>query len=203
MRIRLAVLALVATLIGTFAATLSSRPASAQTAGPGLSLANVTGWLARGGQFSGSVTVTRLTARAGELVADGAVNGTTYPVNLAPSPTPEGVFTVPGAVSTSASSMAVMQSFREIPLTLADPDGGACDALTVDLGTIFLDQTGVQLDPAPTTLDMATLPRTNRPLGNLFCAVANLVQTSPDGTQAALLNELLPVVNRALSSSQR
>jgi hypothetical protein len=199
MRTRFAVLALATTLIGTLAATPLTHPASAQTAGSGLSLPNVTGTLARGDQFSGSVTITRLTTRAGELVADGAVTGTTTSVSPAPSPTPDDIFTVQAPPSGSASATAVMQTFREIPLTLLDPDGGACDALNVDLSTIFLDQTGVQLDLAPTTLDLATLPRANRPLGNLLCAVASLAEPSPGGSQAALLNELLPVVNRALS----
>lgn len=203
MRTRFAVLALVGTLVGVFAVASRLHPASAQTAVPGLPLANVTGTLARGGQFAGSVTITRLTARAGELVADGLVSGATIAVDLPPSPTPDDVFTAPDGASSFASSTAVTQSFREIPLTLVDPDAGACDLLTVDLGAVFLDQTGVQLDLAPTTLDLATLPRANRPLGNLLCAVASLVEASPSSGQAALLNELLPVVNRALASGQR
>jgi hypothetical protein len=75
--------------------------------------------------------------------------------------------------------------------------------LNVDLGTIFLDQTGVQLDPSPTALDIQFLPRASRPLGNLLCTVASIVEVTPSGGQVGLLNELLPVVNRALANGQR
>lgn len=263
MTTRFAALTLVVTLAGVIAIVPNPRPILAQAiAGSGLSLTNVSGTLARGGQFTGDVTLTRLTNRAGQLVADGTLNGTTIPsgsqpailaptstatgqvipasestpVSTAtptsqptstsePSATPippptvaptltalptstapasdTGSFSAAALAAPAAQSSAVMQSFREIPLTIVDSDGGACDALSIDLSTIFLDQTGVQLDLAPTTLDLATLPRANRPLGNLLCAVSSLVEVSPGGSQAALLNELLPVVNRALSSSQR
>jgi hypothetical protein len=97
----------------------------------------------------------------------------------------------------------VAQSFRDIPLTLTAPYSGVCTTLSLDLGTVFLEQLGVQLELAPVTLDLETAPRANRALGNLLCAVANLSETAPAGTQSGLLNELLPVVNRALASSQR
>jgi hypothetical protein len=272
---RFAVLALVAALCGTVALSSLAPAAAAQTATPGLTLSNVTGTLTRGGQFAGAVTITRLTNRAGTLVADGIVTGSTIPASglepplpsslqftasitptspstpviqptsifdstftatpetastatstpqatatfepassatLTPQATPTST-TAPVSVSDSmtaaalagpaAQSTSVMQSFREIPLTLTDPDSGACDTLSVDLSTIFLDQLGVQLDLAPATVDLGTLPRANRPLGNLLCAVASIVEVSPGGSQAALLNELLPVVNRALSSGAR
>ena len=245
MMTRFAMLSLVTALIGIFATVLTLRPASAQTTSPGLLLSNVTGTLVRGGQFTGDVTLTRLTNRAGTLVADGTVSGTTsssgsQAAPLAPSATPSTQATptteppstptatstaVPTPAATPTSTLApasetssfsaaalaapdaqvstVTQSFREIPLTLADPDGGACNALSVDLSTIFLDQVGVQLDLASTTLDLATVPRANRRL--VICSVPwpALVEASPSSGQAALLNELLPVVNRALSSGQR
>ena len=250
---RFATLALVAIIGGIIVFAPVPHPARAQSiASPGLALANVSGTLARGGQFTGDVTITRLTNRAGQLVVDGTLTGTTMPsgsqpalmgpTNAAtsqptstseltpvsaaaptsqPTPTTEptststaaptvaptssdaGAFSAAALAVPSEQSTAVMQSFREIPLTIADPDGAACDTLSIDLGTVFLDQTGVQLDPAPTTLDLSTVPRVNRPLGNLLCAVASLVEVSPGGSQAALLNELLPVVNRALSGTPR
>lgn len=260
---RFATLALVAIIGGIIVFAPVPHPARAQSiASPGLALANVSGTLARGGQFTGDVTITRLTNRAGQLVVDGTLTGTTMPSGSQPAlmgptnaatsqptstseltpvsaaaptsqPTPAteptststtaptvlptstavptstapssdaGAFSAAALAVPSEQSTAVMQSFREIPLTIADPDGAACDTLSIDLGTVFLDQTGVQLDPAPTTLDLSTVPRANRPLGNLLCAVASLVEVSPGGSQAALLNELLPVVNRALSGTPR
>lgn len=260
-------LALVAIVCSTVAPAPFASAAAAQTATPGLTLSGMSGTLTRGGQFGGSITITRLTNRAGTLVADGVVSGSTIPTGglegpRLPSPestAPQTATSVPIAVypstptfdpaSTStltpeapptfeptfaltstasvtptlttapvtvadavtaaaladpgAQATAVMQSFREIPLTLTDPDGGACDTLSVDLDPVFVDQPGAQLDLAPATLDLGTLPRANRPVGNLLCAVANLIEASPAGSQAALLNELLPVVNRALVGTAR
>lgn len=267
MRYRLAVLTATA-LIGTllFGPLAQAAIAQSQPQTPGLTLPAVTGALARGGQFSGSLTITRLTNRAGQLVADGIVagsvvaessvpatstapvvstpasGGTIFAATSTPAPTSEtfSVTSTPiatltvtptltptaaiGAIVTSTASgedifpraslteervnqapqaTAVNQSFREIPLSLSDPDMGACDLLHVDLGVVFVDQLGVQLDLAPTIIDLATLPRANRPLGGLLCTVASLLDLGPSSAQAAMLNELLPIVNRALSTASR
>ena len=269
MRDRLAVLTLAA-LIGALWLGPLAQSVAAQAQAPGLTLPAVSGSLARGGQFSGSLTITRLTNRAGQLVADGVIVGTVAAENGAPSTPTPAVVNAPasggtifaststpfattepysvtatstatatpaaatptptatvelGAIVTSTTSpgdefprvslpderlnqattpsAAVSQSFREIPLTLADPDMGACDYLQLDLGVVFVDQLGVQLDLAPATIDLAALPRANRPLGGLLCTVASLLDLGPGSTQAAMLNELLPVVNRALSTASR
>ena len=274
MRHRLAVL--VATgLVGTLLIGSLAQTVTAQTSAPGLTLPAVSGSLVRGGQFNGALTITRLTNRAGQLVADGMIVGNVaiesqsstsltpvYASTSTPAPTPSGgtIFAAtstpaPGTeivVATATHIMAatftatptatitataeyqatvatvsaatdqipraalsddllgqvpvatpVSQSFREIPLTLVDPDLGACDVLQFDVGAIFVDQLGVQLDLAPATLDLASLPRASRPLGGLHCTVASLLDLGPGSTQAALLNELLPTVNRALSNSTR
>jgi hypothetical protein len=271
---RLAVLAVSSLLVGALMSASLTLPAAAQSPTPGLTLPTVTGTLARGGQVTGTLTISRLTNRAGQLVADGilvgnvaveATSSTTlapvYASTSTPAPTPSGgtIFaatstpatssesfaatstpavtstltatttptatTAVGAVVTSTSPFrtdstefpraglsdlqvnqlpaitAINQSFREVPLTLTDPDMGACDTLQVDLGSIFVDQLGVQLDLAPALIDLATLPRANRPLGGLFCTVASLLDLGPGSTQGATLNELLPVVNRALSTT--
>jgi len=106
-------------------------------------------------------------------------------------------------VTTTALSTSIGQGFRDIPVTIVDPDMGTCDYLHVDLGTIFLDQLGVQLDLAPAMIDLQALPRANRPVGNLLCTVASLMEVTPGTRQAATLNELLPVVNRTLATAAR
>ena len=100
-------------------------------------------------------------------------------------------------------STAINQIFREIPLTLTDPDLGACDSLILDLGVVFVDQLGVQLDLAPATIDLSSMPKANRPLGGLLCTVASLLDLGPSSAQAATVNELLPIVNRALTTAVR
>lgn len=281
MRHRLAVL-IGATVLCAMLWWPLAQAAGAQSQTPGLTLPAVTGSLARGGQFTGALTITRLTNRAGPLVADGLVVGNVStepvwatPVSTAPvtgaaifsatsTPTPtfetvgtpatppptatnlastpvtnsmNSTITIPAtatpthtlgivvtatptptatredllpraplldeSVTRAAQSTAVSQSFRDIPLTLADPDLGACDTLNLDLGVVFVDQLGVQLDLTPAVIDIATLPRPNRPLGGLLCTVASLVDLGPSSNQAATLNELLPIVNRALSTTAR
>lgn len=271
MRHRLAVLR-VATALCALISWPVTQAAVAQSQSSGLTLPAVTGSLARGGQFTGALTITRLSNRAGQLVADGIVAGnvSTEPVwatpasigvpltgasvfsaTSTPTPTYETVSTsaplpptatsltlggvatatatlTPGivltatptptsagtdqlprtalldeTVSRSAQSIAVSQSFRDIPMTLVDPDLATCDVLNLDLGVLFMDQLGAHIDLAPAVIDIATLPRTNRPLGGLLCTVASLVDLGPSSSQAATLNELLPIVNRTLSTAPR
>jgi hypothetical protein len=253
----------------------------AQAPTPGVTMPDATGALARGGQFTGSLTITRLTNRAGQLVADGLVTGNVTSEAVATTPTPASISSTSGNnlvyaststptativnataetfASTSTPTVAVTvtptttatiattstaaaaplnsvsaaspltgipvpdaqlpraeltdtsvyqattisQAFREIPLGLVDPDMGSCDVLLADLGTVFIDQLGMQLDLAPAVLDLATLPRANRPLGGLLCTVASLLDLGPGSTQAATVNELLPIVNRSLSTAAR
>ena len=259
---RLAALALTAVLTCALLGRLTTTAVFAQAATPGLVVPNVVGPLGRGGQFTGNLTVSRLSYRAGQLSADGTITGTvaqqlapptasaTAPPTSTPAsggsifaptatPAPTSELTpqtsiatatlaatatpTPHSTATSTGLAApaegdefpradltgpsinqagpVSQAFRDIPLTLLDPDMGVCDVLHLDLGPVFLDQLGVQLDLAPATVDIQTLPRTSRPLGNMLCAVASLLEGAPSAGQAATLNELLPVVNRTLTNA--
>ena len=280
MRHRLAMLTITA-LVGALISWPLAQTVGAQSQTPGLTLPAVTGTLARGGQFSGTLTITRLTNRAGQLVADGLVAGnvTTESVWATPvstgvpatgtpifsaTSTPTPTFETAGAIATPVTpattstpvptstisaatqvtpttsavtatptvgpqmattttptgedqlqrtpligdaaqqqSTAINQIFREIPMTLTDPDMGACDTLSLDLGVVFVDQLGVQLDLAPATIDLSAMPKANRPLGGLLCTVASLLDLGPSSTQATTLNEVLPIINRALTTAVR
>ena len=192
----------------------ADRGAQSQTSG--LTVPAVSGNLARGGQFSGTLTIARLTNRAGQLVADGQVAGNVttesvwatpvapacqqpapatfsahqpqhrhlrrsgppqhhywprprYQARRPPSQPPRwshqprvprqgptrpapsrnndhshGRGSAPAhSVDSDAAqqqSTAINQIFREIPLTLTDPDLGACGSLILDLGVVFVDQ---------------------------------------------------------------
>ena len=74
MRDRLAVLTVTA-LIGALISWPQTQIAGAQSQTSGLTVPAVSGNLARGGQFSGTLSITRLTNRAGQLVADGLIAG--------------------------------------------------------------------------------------------------------------------------------
>jgi hypothetical protein len=171
-------------LVVALAATLSLGPLGAPVlaqqgqGGPGLVVPNVTGSLLQGGQTvgeltGGTLTITRLQERGGQLLADGTLTGT-------------------------AQGQSVTQAFRDVPLTLADLNGGACDILNLDLGPLNLDLLGLVVDLSPVSLDVTAIPGAGNLLGNLLCAVAGLLDQGPAGGLGGILNELLGIINRLL-----
>ena len=178
--IRAIALALAAGLAAAFVLTPAVSPAAAQgnQQGAGLTVPNLTGSLLQGQQSvgeltDGSVTITRLQERGGQLVASGTLTGT-------------------------ALGQPVTQQFTDVPLALVDPNGGACDILNLDLGPIDLDLLGLVVDLAPVSLDVTALPGPNNLLGNLLCAVTGLLDQDPTGGLGGVLNQLLSIINRLL-----
>jgi len=178
-------LALVGILASALVFTSMAAPAAAQPGKPtgkptggGLTLPGVTGELLQGGDAvgqltDGTLTITRLQERGGQLVADGTLTGT-------------------------ALGQQVTQDFRDIPLTLVDPNGGACDILNLDLGPLHLDLLGLVVDLSAISLDVTAVPGPGNLLGNLLCAVAGLLDPGPTGGLGGILNELLGIINRLL-----
>ncbi|WP_331234966.1 hypothetical protein [Natronorarus salvus] len=58
---------------------------------------------------------------------------------------------------------------------LLDPEEGECPILTLDVGPIFLDLLGLQVDLSRIELDITAVAGEGNLLGNLLCAVANLL----------------------------
>jgi hypothetical protein len=194
MRKRFTSLALVATLMSMFILT-PAVPADAQGQGQGrgqnrggLVLDNVTGPIlgGAGGTFTGTATITRLQYRQDRLLADGVLTGT-------------------------VGGQQVDQQFRDVPLDLtssarqgAAPETdmalkqvGGCDILNLDLGPIFLDLLGLQVDLDPVVLDITAVPGPGNLLGNLLCALVGLLD--PGSGLGDLINDLLGIINRILS----
>jgi hypothetical protein len=180
MRLRMMSLVLAAMMALTFTLGPIATIAAAQQNQPGAGLVvpNVTGTLLQGTQqvgelTNGTLTVTRLQERGGQLLATGTLTGT-------------------------AQGQPVTQPFRDIPVTLVDPNGGACDILNLDLGPLNLDLLGLVVDLSPVSLDVTALPGPGKLLGNLLCAVAGLLDQNPAGALNGILNELLGIINRLL-----
>lgn len=77
------------------------------------------------------------------------------------------------------------------PITLAPgavPAGAACPILNLSLGPINLDLLGLNVDTSPICLDITAVPGSGALLGNLLCAVANLLNGGM--TQSAALATL-------------
>jgi hypothetical protein len=180
MKLRITTMAMVAMMAMAFVFGTGATAAAAQQNQPGggLVIPNVSGSLLLGTQqvgelTHGAVTVTRLQERGGQLLATGTLTGT-------------------------AQGQPVIQQFTDVPVTLVDPNGGACDILNLDLGPLNLDLLGLVVDLSPISLDVTALPGAGNLLGNLLCAVAGLLDQNPAGGLNGILNELLGIINRLL-----
>lgn len=132
---------------------------------------SVTGTLT-GGTFAGTIQITEFALENGELVVSGVANG---------------VATI-GGVATNI----VNQAFT----TSADLSSEqVCDVLFLDLGPLFLDVLGLQVDLSQIVLDINADPGPGNLVGNLLCAVVHLLDGP--GAVAGLLN-LLDRINDLL-----
>lgn len=139
----------------------------------------VTGTLADGGTFEGLLSITDLGIVEGVLQASGTLTGTATQV-------------IDGAEVVTS----ITQAFAGIPLNLLDSGGGECQILFLDLGPIFLDLLGLQVDLSQIVLDITAVQGAGNLLGNLLCAVAGLLDgPNPIGN---VLNNLLGLINRIL-----
>jgi hypothetical protein len=150
---------------------VSAAPQAARA--PTTLIEDVTGTIT-GGSFVGAVQVTDFALQNGQLVVSGVLNG---------------VATV-GGVATNIVNQAFTTS-----ATLTSPNQ-VCDILFLDLGPLFLDVLGLQVDLSQIVLDINAAPGAGNLLGNLLCAVVNLLN-NPLGNIQGLLN-LLDLVNNIL-----
>jgi hypothetical protein len=75
------------------------------------------------------------------------------------------------------------------------PVQASCDVLFLDLGPIALDLLGLTVDLSRVILDVNAVTGAGNLLGNLLCAIANLLNPTPTaGTLAAILNFLLALL---------
>ncbi len=77
-----------------------------------------------------------------------------------------------------------------------EAQAAVCPILVLDIGAIHLDLLGLVVDLAPISLDITAVPGAGNLLGNLLCAVANLL----NGTGGGSLGGLLAQINQILQS---
>jgi hypothetical protein len=143
----------------------------------------VSGTLANGGSFAGTLTVTRLgfNSTTGQLLVTGVLNG--------------------DATTASGEKVKVKKADFTAPATLTDNDAAGaavrpvamqavCDILFLDIGPISLDLLGLTVDLSQIILDINAVPGAGNLLGNLLCALVGLL----DGIA------LLPVIGQLLES---
>jgi hypothetical protein len=186
MKLRLAALVMAFAVLGTFVLA----PISASAAKPTTSIAAVpvsgTGTFAPGtvvngtdlsgtaGSFVGTLTVDRFTTLNGQLAAVVTVAGTVTSNLL-------------GSLGSTAQTLTV-------PATAA----GSCTILDLTLGPLHLNLLGLVVDLNQVHLTITAQQGPGNLLGNLLCAVANLLNGGLNVGTA--LNQLVNLLNQLLGA---
>jgi len=133
-----------------------NEPVMAQAPAP-LVFPNVTGTLPGGGTFLGTLTITELSRQGNQIVASGTLVGT---------------------ATQGTTITQISQSFTDVPITLQQ-QGRRCRILFLDIGPIFLDLLGLEVDLSRITLDITAVAGPGNLLGNLLCALVGLLDRTP------------------------
>jgi len=160
---------------------LTAVPASAAAGAPAASVAaaaaparatassTINQTIARVGTFVGSFTPTGFTTQNGQLAVTGLVQGTLTTLPGTPVP-------VSQTVTTTVTNATA---------------AGSCRVLDLGLGPLHLNLLGLAVDLNQVNLDIVAQQGPGNLLGNLLCAVANLLNGGNTGGLATLLNRLL------------
>ena len=175
MKLRLSLLALVASL----AALALTTAVTAEAAPPGSGTPLTTTLTGTAADATGTVigtvdsvlAITGFSNQNGQLVANGTLTSTI-------------TNTLTGAVQTVTQAISV-------PITAVT--GTACQILHLDLGPLDLNLLGLVVHLDEVVLDITAQSGAGNLLGNLLCAVANLLNNpaAPAGGLAGLLNTIL------------
>jgi hypothetical protein len=155
-------------------ATVAAEPAFAAPKGNGSATTLLSNFAPGVGGFSGTLTVTRFDVVNGVLSAVADLTGDVL------SPT--------GGIVGPASQS----------LTLPVQVSASCTILTLTLGPLDLNLLGLMVHLNQVVLNITAVPGAGNLLGNLLCAVANLLNGG--GPLATLLTNLVSVLNNILGA---
>jgi hypothetical protein len=149
----------------------------------------VTGEAENGRQFEGTFTIKRFIQRDGRAWAVGTLRG-------------------------ELKNRSVVRRGVRMPVTLAEtgstsaqppvPTPGACSILTLTLGPINLNLLGLRVATNEIRLLVEAIPGAGNLLGNLLCAITNLLNPSANTPLAQLvqvLNALLALAPRTATAA--
>ena len=131
----------------------------------------ITGTTADGGNFTGTLTITQFTAQNGQLAAVGTLTGT--------------------LVDAAGNTVGQVSQTVTVPAQIS----GSCQILHLELGPLDLDLLGLQVHLDRVVLDITAQQGPGNLLGNLLCAIANLL--NGNASQNAL-NTLVGLINQLL-----
>jgi len=157
-----------ATLLAFTAAITAPATALAQAKAPASPLAIPVTGTGGGAVFTGTFQLQKFATDQGQLVANGLLTG---------------VVTTAAGVTTSVARTV------SLPAAIGET---SCQILHLDLGPLALDILGLQIDLSRVILDITAQAGAGNLLGNLLCAVTNLLN-DPSGL-AKLLNSILDIL---------
>jgi hypothetical protein len=158
-----------ATLFFFTAALAAPVALNAQTPQPAQGIAIPIAGTGPNGTFAGTFQLQRFANVNGTVQAIGTLTGT-----------------LTNTVTNVTTSIV-----RTVSLPVAIPQA-SCDILHLDLGPLHLNLLGLEIDLNQIVLDITAQPGAGNLLGNLLCAVANLLN-NPSGL-ANLLNQILAIL---------
>ena len=172
---------LTASAAGAAVTATTSTPAKTATSAPAASVGSLTSVVkgtftnsAGKGTFSGTFTPQKFSVTNGVLHATGVLKGTLTNANGTSLGTVNQ--TVTDSVNTSAAANAVV----------------GCQVLNLVLGPLNLNLLGLVVTLNQVTLNITAVPGAGNLLGNLLCAVVNLLNgTGGLASLSALLNQIL------------
>lgn len=132
----------------------------------------VTGTVANGGTFAGTLQITSFAVQSGQLVANGLLSGT-----------------LKDALGNTIGTVS------NVPVTLPVAASGSCDILHLTLGPLDLNLLGLMVHLNQVVLDITAQQAPGNLLGNLLCAIANLLNNPGSGA----LNGVANLLNRVLA----
>jgi len=190
--------ALVAGTVALTAGTASAAPApSASPATATATATDIAGVsapltyaLPNGDTFTGTFTPTHFSHRRGQLLATGVVTGTVTGTNA-----PTGDIT-PQTVTTTVSRASAPAGASPTTAAAAPAQAAAsCTILDLVLGPLHLNLLGLVVDLNQVHLTITAVPGAGNLLGNLLCAVANLLNGNGAlGGLSNLLNQILAIL---------
>jgi hypothetical protein len=170
-----------AMLLGGAAGTAAAQTPTTQMA----QKVPITGEGKNGKEFNGTFAIKRFIERKGQAWAVGTLRGKLKNRNV----TRRGV-RIPAAIVAPAST-----SSQPLPV----PTPGACQVLNLVLGPINLNLLGLRVATNEVRLLIEAVPGAGNLLGNLLCAVTNLLNPSANTP----LGQLVQVLNALLALSPR
>jgi hypothetical protein len=150
----------------------------------------ITGETKSGRQFAGTFAIKKFVQREGQAFAVGTVRGTFKNRSIVR----RGV-AVPASLGTGAQAAQVQ------PPPLPIPTPGACTILRLTLGPIDLNLLGLRVATNEIRLLIEAVPGAGNLLGNLLCAIANLL--NPPALDNTPLGQLIRVLNALLALAPR